>query len=287
MIAFEKVLLDAKPAWVVVVGDVNSTVACSLTAKKLGIKVAPVEAGLRSFDTSMPEEINRKLTDAISDLLFVTEYSGVKNLRNEGISDSRVFNVGNVMIDTLLKNVALLEKNGLQPCLAVKNYLSNNKKYAVLTLHRPSNVDSNVNLIPIWEAIKKISRKLPILFPVHPRTRSKIEILGVENENILLTEPLGYHDMLFAVKNSTIVITDSGGLQEESTALGIHCVTIRENTQRPITVEIGTNYLVGTKYEAIVSTVESILEGKGKKGVIPPLWDGRAAERIVDILIAQ
>jgi len=287
MIAFEKVLLDTQPDWVIVVGDVNSTVACSLTSKKLGVKVAHVEAGLRSFDMTMPEEVNRKVTDSICDLLFVTEESGITNLRNEGIPTKQIFHVGNVMIDSLLKNLAKMEKNGFQPSPAIKEFIIKHNKYAVLTLHRPSNVDSPEHFFPIWEAIRQVSQKIPILFPAHPRTLSKINKNEGNNGNIMITEPLGYHDMLFAIKNSKIVITDSGGLQEETTALGIHCVTIRENTERPITVEIGTNYLIGTKFDMIVSTVENIIAGKGKNGIVPPLWDGRAAERIVDILISQ
>jgi UDP-N-acetylglucosamine 2-epimerase (non-hydrolysing) len=287
MVSFEKVLEEFHPDWVIVVGDVNSTVACSLTAKKLGIKVAHVEAGLRSFDMGMPEEINRKLTDAISDLLFVTEESGIKNLKAEGIPDGKIFFVGNVMIDTLRKSLARVNGEDFTPCDSVRDIVTRMTPFAVMTLHRPSNVDSRENLFPIWEAITEISLKIPILFPVHPRTKSRIEEIAGDRNGVIMMEPIGHHDMLFAVMRSRLVITDSGGLQEETTALGIPCVTIRENTERPITVDLGTNYLVGTRPEAILKAAETILSGKGKKGSIPPLWDGHAAERIVDILLRQ
>lgn len=285
MIAFEAVLLADRPELVVVVGDVNSTLACSLTAKKLGIRVAHVEAGLRSFDTEMPEEINRKLTDAISDLLFVTEESGAKNLRNEGIPDERVFLVGNVMIDTLKRNLSRIEDGSFSPSPPVAAFCNGKTRYGVLTLHRPSNVDSREALSPLWGALSEVARTLPILFSVHPRTRERIMSFGLPENGIAMIDPVGYLDMLFAVKGAAIVLTDSGGLQEETTALGVHCVTIRENTERPITVEQGTNYLVGTDPEAILAASGQILSGRGKKGTVPALWDGRAAERIADILL--
>jgi len=285
MISFEKILLDDRPDLVIVVGDVNSTLACSLTAKKLGVKVAHVEAGLRSFDMSMPEEINRKLTDAISDLLFVTENSGVQNLRAEGIPTEKIFLVGNVMIDTLKHNLSLIERGGFTPSAFVQNFRSNGLRYAVLTLHRPSNVDRRENLIPIWGAITEVARQIPILFPVHPRTGSKLREFGMEAEGVSIIEPIGYLDMLCAVKDAAMVFTDSGGLQEETTVLGVPCVTIRENTERPITVELGTNYLAGTSPETILSAAWEILSGNAKKGTIPPLWDGHAAERIVEVLM--
>ena len=285
MVAFEKVLLAHRPDLVVVVGDVNSTVACSLTAKKLGVCVAHVEAGLRSFDMGMPEEINRKLTDAISDLLFVTEESGVRNLRAEGVPSERIFLVGNVMIDTLLRNVKRLESLEFAPSEPVRTIRGTGGRYAVLTLHRPSNVDHWETLAPIWGAIAEVARQIPIFFPVHPRTRGKIAAFGLDGTGITMVDPVGYLDMLYAVKGAALVITDSGGLQEETTALGIPCLTIRENTERPITVEAGTNYLTGTYPEAILSAAREILSGKGKKGVVPPLWDGHAAERIVDVLM--
>jgi UDP-N-acetylglucosamine 2-epimerase (non-hydrolysing) len=285
MIAFEKILLEEQHDLVIVVGDVNSTIACSLTAKKMGVKVAHVEAGLRSFDMSMPEEINRKLTDAISDLLFVTEESGVNNLRAEGIPREKIFLVGNVMIDTLKQNLSTIEGRGFTPSASVRNVRSNGLQYAVLTLHRPSNVDCRENLIPIWGAIMEVARQIPILFPVHPRTRSKLKEFGLKAEGVSIVEPIGYLDMLYAVKDAAMVLTDSGGLQEETTVLGVPCVTIRENTERPITVMLGTNYLAGTMPEAILSAAREILSGNAKKGTIPPLWDGHAAERIIDVLL--
>jgi UDP-N-acetylglucosamine 2-epimerase (non-hydrolysing) len=285
MIAFEKVLLEDRPNMVVVVGDVNSTVACSLTAKKLGIRVAHVEAGLRSFDMSMPEEINRKLTDAISDLLFVTEESGVRNLRFEGVPEDKVFFVGNVMIDTLLHNLARIGSREFRPSESVRTFCNTDPRYAMLTLHRPSNVDRKGTLAPIWEAVSEISREVPVLFPVHPRTRGRIVEFGLKRAGVTMIDPIGYLDMLYAVKGAALVLTDSGGLQEETTALGVPCVTIRENTERPVTVEIGTNYLAGTKPDAILTAAREILSGRGKKGAVPQLWDGRAAERIVDILL--
>ena len=285
MMAFEKVLLADRPDLVVVVGDVNSTVACSLTAKKLGIRVAHVEAGLRSFDTGMPEEINRKLTDAISDLLFVTEESGMRNLRAEGVPAERIFLVGNVMIDTLLRNVARIDRREFAPSEPVRLFREGGGRYAVLTLHRPSNVDNRETLAPIWGAISEVARQVPVLFPVHPRTRGKIAAFGLDGAGVTMIDPVGYLDMLYAVKGAALVLTDSGGLQEETTALGVPCVTIRENTERPITVDVGTNYLAGTRPEAILEAARKILGGRGKKGSVPPLWDGKAAERISEILL--
>ena len=285
MVAFEKALLEDRPDLVVVVGDVNSTLACSLTAKKLDIKVAHVEAGLRSFDMSMPEEINRKLTDAISDLLFVTEESGRDNLLREGVSPEKIFLVGNVMIDTLLRNLDRIDNGGFVPSAQVKEFCENRKRYAVLTLHRPSNVDRRENFAAVWSAISEVARGIPVLFPIHPRTREKIIEFGLDGTGVTLLDPIGYLDMLYAVKGAALVLTDSGGLQEETTALGVPCVTIRENTERPVTVDIGTNYLAGTRPEAILAISRQILSGKMKKGTVPPLWDGRAAERIADILI--
>jgi UDP-N-acetylglucosamine 2-epimerase (non-hydrolysing) len=287
MVAFEKVLLEDPPDLVVVVGDVNSTVACSLTAKKLGVRVAHVEAGLRSFDMTMPEEINRKLTDAISDLLFVTEESGMRNLRAEGVPEERIHLVGNVMIDTLLRNMARVGSRDFVPSEPVRVFCGTGHRYAVLTLHRPSNVDRKETLAPVWGAISEIARDVPILFPVHPRTRGKIAAFGLDGAGVTMIDPVGYLDMLYSVKGAALVLTDSGGLQEETTALGVPCVTIRENTERPSTVEIGTNYLAGIHPEAILSAVREILSGNGKKGNVPPLWDGRAAERIVDVLLLR
>jgi len=284
MIAFEKFLLDFRTDLVIVVGDVNSTIACALTAKKLGIEVAHVEAGLRSFDMEMPEEINRKLTDAISDFLFVTEDSGVRNLLSEGVPRENIFLVGNVMIDTLYQNLSGISSNEFIPAGPVRDFCTRRRRYAVLTLHRPTNVDRRETLEPLWSVITELAQDIPILFPVHPRTREKIAEYDLYKGNVTMVEPIGYLDMLFAVKGATMVLTDSGGLQEETTFLGIPCITIRNNTERPVTVEVGTNYLVGTNPEAIVATANEILSGKAKKGTTPPLWDGHAAERIVEII---
>ena len=246
-----------------------------------------MEAGLRSFDTGMPEEINRKLTDAISDLLFVTEESGARNLRNEGVPKERVFLVGNVMIDTLRRNLSRIEGGNFAPSPPVATFCNGKKRYGVLTLHRPSNVDTREALYPVWGALCEVARQLPILFPVHPRTRARIESFGLSGNGIAMIDPVGYLDMLYTVKGAAIVLTDSGGLQEETTALGVHCVTIRENTERPVTVEKGTNYLAGTDPAAILAASAEILSGRGKKGTVPALWDGHAAERIADILLKQ
>ena len=285
MVAFEKVVLEEAPNIVVVVGDVNSTIACALAAKKLSVRVAHVEAGLRSFDMSMPEEINRKLTDAISDLLFVTEESGVRNLLAEGVAKEKIFLVGNVMIDTLQRNLKRIESGEFVPTGTVRDFCAGAKRYAVLTLHRPSNVDTREVLTPLWRAISEIGHWIPIFFPVHPRTRAKIAEFELDGTGVTMIDPVRYLDMLYAVKGAAMVLTDSGGLQEETTVLGVPCVTIRENTERPVTVEIGTNYLAGTNREGILSVAYEILSGNAKKGSVPPLWDGIAAERIADILL--
>lgn len=287
MIGFEAVLLSDRPDLVVVVGDVNSTIACALTARKLGIRVAHVEAGLRSFDMTMPEEINRKLTDAISDLLFVTEESGVANLGQEGIAPEKVFLVGNVMIDTLRANLGRIAAGDFRPSEEVRTFCEGKRAYGVLTLHRPSNVDRRETLAPIWEVLQEIAREVPILFPVHPRTRARIELFGLDGGGITMAEPVSYLDMLCAVRGAMLVLTDSGGLQEETTALGIPCVTIRENTERPVTVERGTNYLAGTRPEGIRAAAREILSGQGKRGTVPDLWDGHAAGRIADVILRQ
>jgi UDP-N-acetylglucosamine 2-epimerase (non-hydrolysing) len=287
MVAFEKVVLEERPDFVVVVGDVNSTIACALTTKKLGVPVAHVEAGLRSFDMGMPEEINRKLTDAISDLLFVTEESGVRNLLAEGVAKEKIFLVGNVMIDTLLGNLKRIESGEFVPTGTVGDFCAAAKRYAVLTLHRPSNVDAKESLVPLWGAISEIARRIPIFFPVHPRTRGKITEFGLGGTGVTMVDPVGYLDMLYAVKGSAMVLTDSGGLQEETTVLGVPCVTIRENTERPVTVTIGTNYLAGTDPVAILAASGEILSGKAKKGRVPPLWDGKAADRIADVILSS
>jgi UDP-N-acetylglucosamine 2-epimerase (non-hydrolysing) len=287
MTEFEPVVLEQKPDWVLVVGDVNSTIACALVCAKLGIKVAHVEAGLRSRDRSMPEEINRILTDAISDLLLTTSEDADENLKAEGVAAEKIRFVGNVMIDSLFYNLKKAEESKIREELNL-----NGKDYAALTLHRPSNVDERQTLSGLLEAIAQISEKLPVIFPVHPRTKAKIEEFGfgerIESSNIKLIEPLGYIDFLRLYSGARVVLTDSGGIQEETTALGIPCLTLRENTERPITIEMGTNILVGTNAEKITQTAFEVLENASNKAAkIPPLWDGRAAERICNELISE
>lgn len=288
MVAFEKVCLVEKPDLVIVVGDVNSTMACTITAKKLGIKVAHVEAGLRSRDMSMPEEINRLCTDVLCDYLFTTDHYANENLKAEGIPDEKVFFVGNVMIDTLLKHRELAAKSAYSEKLGLTS-----GQYATLTLHRPSNVDDRDTLYGILEALREIARELPIVFPIHPRTLKMAEQFGLSNyfttgstvSGIWITEPLGYLEFLNLNMNARLVITDSGGLQEETTVLGVPCITLRNNTERPITCEVGSNLLIGSDPEKIVDAARKILGGTLPKGKIPEKWDGRAAERIVKILL--
>ena len=286
MIAFEKVLQMDRPAWVVVVGDVNSTIACTLTAKKMGVKVAHVEAGLRSFDMTMPEEINRKLTDAICDLLFVTEQSGIRNLRNEGVAQEKIVLAGNVMIDTMMTNLARIDDGEFVPPESLRAFCVG-RRYAVLTLHRPSNVDRIETLGPIWDALSEVARRIPILFPVHPRTRAKIDAFGLNGTDITMIDPVGHLEMLYVVRGAELVLTDSGGLQEETTVLGVPCITIRESTERPVTVDIGTNNVVGTNPDKIEAVAFEILLGQRNKGAIPPLWDGNAAERIATSILSS
>ncbi len=280
MIAFEKVCLEEKPDIVMVVGDVNSTLSCSITSKKLNIKVAHVEAGLRSGDMTMPEEINRIVTDSISDFLFVTEKSGIDNLMKEGKKEEQLFFVGNTMIDTLLYSLEKLKRMKLPGI--------NGSKYAIVTLHRPSNVDNKEKLKGILTALMEISRDMDIYFPIHPRTEKNINSYGltnlIEDSNIKTMPPKSYFEFLAIWKDASLVLTDSGGLQEETTALGIPCFTIRDNTERPVTISEGTNKLVGTKREMIMSAYSTFKNGISKKSKIPELWDGKAAERIVNIL---
>jgi UDP-N-acetylglucosamine 2-epimerase (non-hydrolysing) len=279
MMAFEPACLEHRPDWVIVVGDVNSTLACALTAKKLGVRVAHVEAGLRSRDMSMPEEINRLCTDAISDLLFTTDTLAVENLRNEGVGGEKVHFVGNTMIDTLCQQIDQARQLPLPDGLAPG-------AYAVLTLHRPANVDSPDRLALILGAINAIADRIPVVFPVHPRTAPRLKEIEL-HPRIRIVEPMSYLPFLGLVARSRMVLTDSGGIQEETTVLGIPCLTMRPNTERPITCEIGTNVLVGTDPERILHAANSILDGHTRPGAIPEKWDGRAAERIVDILLSQ
>ena len=283
MIAFDKALESEKPDLVMVVGDVNSTLACALVASKVGVPVAHVEAGLRSFDRSMPEEINRLLTDQISDLLFVTSPEAVDNLVNEGIAKEKIHLVGNVMIDSLCRCQEKALKSDARKRLGL-----NGEPYALLTLHRPSNVDDPQKLRELLQAIQEVSRSVRIVFSVHPRTAERIRALGdftpSVSKGLVLIEPLGNVEFLSLLLGATFVMTDSGGLQEETTYLGIPCLTLRENTERPVTVSIGTNSIVGTNPEQIVAGARNILFGERKHAEIPPLWDGHAAERIVEVL---
>jgi UDP-N-acetylglucosamine 2-epimerase (non-hydrolysing) len=285
MIEFEKVLLKGRPDLVIVVGDVNSTFACSMTATKLGIKTAHVEAGLRSFDRDMPEEINRILTDSLCDLLFISEPSGLKNLKNEGISDDKVFHVGNVMIDSLIHFLDGKETSGILEKLIIEA-----NTYVLVTLHRPSNVDNKESLSRIVNVLNRISKLRTVVFPIHPRSKKMMDKYGLTTtveENVMLIEPLGYLDFVALLKNSELVLTDSGGIQEETTFFGIQCITLRKSTERPITVEIGTNHLAGDDPEEAESISISILNSATKEGKVPEMWDGKTAERIVDIINAQ
>jgi UDP-N-acetylglucosamine 2-epimerase (non-hydrolysing) len=281
----EPVLLEHRPDLVIVVGDVNSTIAVSLAAVKLGIRVAHVEAGLRSFDRTMPEEINRVLTDAIADYLFVTEEDAIEHLLKEGRPPSAIHFVGNVMIDSLRHFLPIAQESHIGNELGLKDgplWCP----FGVLTLHRPSNVDSIEKLDELLSAIDAIAAEMPIVFPVHPRTRQRLAQSGASHHaQLRLIEPVGYLDFLCLLSASTIVFTDSGGIQEETTALGVPCLTLRENTERPVTISEGTNHLVGTDPEKIISAAREILSGKSKAGHIPPLWDGKAAERIVEVLL--
>jgi UDP-N-acetylglucosamine 2-epimerase (non-hydrolysing) len=290
MKAFEPVVLKYRPDAVLVVGDVNSTIACGLVAVKLGVKLVHVEAGLRSFDRSMPEEINRILTDSISDLLFCTERSGVDNLLKEGIDREKVHLVGHVMIDTLLKNLDRAQESTILDDLRGQGRL-NGEGFAVLTLHRPSNVDDPVIFSRILDALAVIQEDLPILFPVHPRTRKNLGTLGlmprIEGlKNLHLLEPVGYLDFLKLQATATVVLTDSGGIQEETTILKVPCITLRENTERPVTVTAGSNQLAGTDTAKIVAAYRNAVGGKWRQPQVPPLWDGHAAERIVKVLLS-
>jgi UDP-N-acetylglucosamine 2-epimerase (non-hydrolysing) len=284
MVEFEKVCLDAQPDLILVVGDVNSTLACSIVAKKLMIKVGHVEAGLRSFDLSMPEEINRMVTDAISDYFFVTEESGVTNLMAEGKPQDRIHEVGHVMIDNLFQQVEILKNSEPLPIiLRVMNEVKD--PYLFLTLHRPSNVDDRATFSSIVEAVNRIACRRTVFFPVHPRTRQMIERHGIcFSEKVQLLPPLGFRESLALWSSAEAVLTDSGGLQEETTALGVPCVTIRENTERPVTVRLGTNVLAGTSVNGICDAYEASLR-KREYAVAPPLWDGHASERIWKILL--
>jgi UDP-N-acetylglucosamine 2-epimerase (non-hydrolysing) len=287
---FEPAVDEVQPAAVLVVGDVNSTIACALVAAKKGVPVIHVEAGLRSFDRAMPEEINRVLTDQLSDLLFTTEESGADNLAKEGIGAERVHFVGNVMIDTLRANLArAIPAAQIAADAGRPDFKAGKGQYAVLTLHRPSNVDDKAVLQGLLETAARISERTPVIFPVHPRTRATIEKFGLshllDRPEVLLLPPMGYLEMLGLMKDARVVLTDSGGIQEETTALGTPCITLRNNTERPITVDEGTNTIAGNDPAHILAAYEAQLAGAGKAGRIPHFWDGRAAERIAAIVL--
>ena len=283
MIEFEKICIDREPSMVVVVGDVNSTVACSIVCAKLGVPCAHVEAGLRSFDRTMPEEINRILTDSVADLLLTPSPDGDENLRAEGVAKHRIVRVGNIMIDSLYSNLERSKESSILIDLGVMD------KFAILTLHRPSNVDDPDIFSGILSALETIGTEIQMIFPIHPRTEKMAKSFGMYERlesipNIILTGPVGYLDFVALMASSTLVLTDSGGLQEETTALGIPCITLRENTERPITVTEGTNTIVGCDPELITKTALQALKGEGKGGRIPEMWDGKTAERIANVL---
>ena len=299
MLAFEKIVESEKPDLIIVVGDVTSTLACTLVAIKMGIPLAHVEAGLRSGDRTMPEEINRILTDSVANYLFVTEQSGLEHLKREGVPDEKVFFTGNVMIDSLVryqekaKSSNILEELGLQASAAENKHDTSQlheTDYIVMTMHRPANVDTETGLKAILELIELSTAKTKVVFPIHPRTRSNMAIFGLEdaltqNKNLILTEPLGYLEFIQLMTHSKAILTDSGGIQEETTYLGIPCLTFRDSTERPITVTMGTNQLLADLDPKITfAALEEILAGHHKKGQIPPLWDGHAAERIAENL---
>ncbi len=284
MVGFERVLGERRPDVVVVVGDVNSTMACAVTAAKAEVPVAHVEAGLRSFDRRMPEEVNRIVTDSLSAILFTTEESANRNLHREGHPEERIHFVGNVMIDTLMKLAgkagALDVAAGIGPGSA---------DYALMTLHRPSNVDESDRLAEIIGAVREICREIQVVFPAHPRAMARLRTSGLEAEirstpGFHLVKPLGYLSFLSLMRGARMVLTDSGGVQDETTALGVPCLTLRENTERPVTVELGTSVLVGSSRRRILDAARSVLEGSHKRGKLPPLWDGKAAERIAKVL---
>ena len=280
LIAFEKELMNNPSDLVVVMGDVTSTMACSIVAKKLNTKVAHIEAGIRSYDLTMPEEINRMVTDCLADYFFTTTRWAGENLKKAGISDNRIFFVGNVMIDTLLTNRSRFKKPALWDKYDLKD-----KSFLLITLHRPANVDEGKKLKYHLNEIVNNVQGLPVIFPVHPRTEKIFNDLGINESNLKITAPLSYLEFNYLVERAKAVLTDSGGITEETTVMGVPCFTLRDNTERPETIEIGTNELIGTNPEAIKPALEKLFSGKWKKGTIPELWDGRSAERIVEHLI--
>lgn len=280
MIAFEKELMENPTDLVVVVGDVTSTMACSIVAKKLNTQVAHVEAGIRSGDMTMPEEINRIVTDSLTDYFFTTSEIANQNLRNAGVREEQIFFVGNVMIDTLLANMPKFSRPSIFDALQLQE-----KQYLVLTMHRPANVDAAEKLKRMMQEIVTNVQGLPIIFPIHPRTAQIFSDLGIAADNLHIVDPMGYLEFNYLVQNAKAVITDSGGITEETTVMGIPCITLRDNTERPETITIGTNELIGTNPEAIQPALDKLFSGSWKKGGIPELWDGKAAERIVGALL--
>lgn len=278
MMRFEPVILERRPDLVLVYGDVNSTVAAALVCAKLRVPVGHVEAGLRSFDRSMPEEINRLVTDQLADMLFTPSEDGDLNLRNEGIAAAKIYRVGNVMIDSLVR---------LLPVAVQSPENGHPSRYALVTLHRPSNVDDSTALKGILSSLLEVKDKLEVVFPAHPRTRQRISQFGLNSSHLQLLDPLPYLEFLALQRRATVVITDSGGIQEETTYLGVPCLTVRENTERPVTVSIGTNILVGQNADRLKNEVAKILDGKAKQGSVPPLWDGHAGERIANVVMKK
>jgi UDP-N-acetylglucosamine 2-epimerase (non-hydrolysing) len=278
MIRMEPVVVERRPDIVLVYGDVNSTVATALVCAKLGIKIGHVEAGLRSFDRSMPEEINRLVTDQLADMLFTPSEDGDINLAKEGIPSDKIFLVGNVMIDSLVRLLPTAKKTHIEGLP---------ERYALVTLHRPANVDDSATLKGILESLLEVNRDLAVVFPAHPRTRKRIDDFGLNAGQLRVLDPLPYVDFLGLQLRATVVITDSGGIQEETTYLGVPCLTVRENTERPVTVSMGTNVLVGRDPDKLRVELSQVLAGKAKKGTVPPLWDGHAGDRIADILVGQ
>jgi UDP-N-acetylglucosamine 2-epimerase (non-hydrolysing) len=282
----EDLFLADRPDAVVVVGDVNSTLAATLAAVKLDIPVAHVEAGLRSFDRGMPEEVNRVLVDAVSRWLFVSEPAGLDNLRREGVAENRLFHVGNIMIDTLLAN--LTAARSARP---YDRYGVERRQFALLTIHRPSNVDNEERLRAILRAVSALAERLPVLFPIHPRTAQRIKTFGLDKDpqynGYMSLDPMGYHDTIGLMESARMVLTDSGGVQEETTALRVPCLTLRENTERPVTVAEGSNRLVGWKTDDVLQAIDQVLAGPECLGARPALWDGKTAQRIAQILAAE
>lgn len=281
MVKFEQELMANRPDLVLVVGDVTSTMACTITAKKLCVDVAHVEAGIRSGDMTMPEEINRIVTDSLCDYFFTTSEHANEQLKKSGVADTRIYFVGNTMIDTLFQNISRLRKPAFWDSYKLKA-----GEYFLVTLHRPSNVDDPKKLASILHAIEEASMDLPIVFPVHPRTRQIIDKFKIRDDKMIMIDPQGYLEFIYLVKNARGIITDSGGITEEATVLHVPCLTLRNSTERPETVTLGTNELIGDDICKLKPSIQKIIEGKWKKGMVPPFWDGKTSERIIDTLSA-